>query len=221
MYQYDYPHPAVTTDVVVFTIRRDQLMVLLIKRGEAPFQGEWALPGGFVGIDETIEDAAARELREETGVDQVYLEQLYTFGAVDRDPRERVISVAYFALIPSDKIDIRAATDAEAVGWFEVDKAPTLAFDHNEILAMAHERLQAKLGYSTIAFCLLPSEFTLTELQTIYETILGEPVDKRNFRKQMAALGELQATSKKKRVGPHRPATLYRLKHPNDILITK
>ena len=140
MYQYDYPHPAVTTDIVIFTIRDGRLKLLLIRRGAAPFKGRWALPGGFVGIDEDLEDGARRELAEETGVSGVYLEQLYTFGAPDRDPRERVITVAYYALIPSDRLEIRAATDAEAVGWFALDELPDLAFDHAKIVARAQER---------------------------------------------------------------------------------
>jgi 8-oxo-dGTP diphosphatase len=144
MYEYDYPHPAVTTDIVVFTIHHEVLKVLLIKRAEDPYRGSWALPGGFVEIAEGLDEAAERELAEETGVSGVCLEQLHTFGKPDRDPRERVITVAYYALIPSDLIQVRASTDAEAVGWFAVDELPTLAFDHQQILEMALERLRAK-----------------------------------------------------------------------------
>ena len=210
-YSYDYPHPAVTTDVVIFTIRAEQLKVLLIKRALAPFQGEWALPGGFVHLDEGLDDGARRELEEETGVTGVFLEQLYTFGDPDRDPRERVITVAYYALIPSDRIELRAASDAEGVSWFGMDEIPPLAFDHGNILQVAYERLSAKLDYSTIAFQFMPESFTLTELQQVYELILGEPIDKRNFRKKVLALMLIEETGEEKREGPHRPAKLYRV----------
>lgn len=210
-FTYDYPHPAVTVDVAVFTIRNDALKVLLIKRAEAPHRGQWALPGGFVNIDESLDDAARRELAEETGVSGFYLEQLYSFGAPDRDPRERVITVAYYALIPSDRLELKAATDAEGVGWFALDELPTLAFDHAEILDTALERLAAKLDYSTIAFQLMPEAFTLTELQHVYELITRAPIDKRNFRKRILALDLLELTGEEKREGPHRPAQLYRV----------
>ena len=221
MFQYEYPHPAVTTDVVVFSIRHDALKVLLIKRAEAPFLGSWALPGGFVGIDEGLDQAAQRELGEETGVTGVYLEQLYTFGKPDRDPRERVITVTYYALIPSDRIQIRAATDAEAVGWFALDELPVLAFDHLQIFTMALQRLRAKLEYSTIAFQFMPQEFTLTELQSVYELILGEPIDKRNFRKKILALDAIEETGRERRDGAHRPAKLYRAINPETVRIIK
>lgn len=221
MYRYRHPHPAVTTDIVLFTIRDDQLKLLLIKRGGEPYQGHWALPGGFVEMDEDLEMSARRELEEETGVSGVYLEQLYTFGRPDRDPRERVITVAYYALIPSNQMRLQAATDAEAVGWFAFEEPPPLAFDHDEIVAMAHQRLVAKLDYSTIAFQFLPREFTLSELQNVYEIIRREPVDKRNFRKQVLALGKLMETKKMKRDGAHRPARLYRVKSPGTVDIIK
>ncbi len=221
MYRYPYPHPAVTTDIVIFTLRDGRLKLLLIKRGGEPYQGRWALPGGFVELDEDLEASARRELEEETGVSGVYLEQLYTFGRPDRDPRERVITVAYYALIPSDQVRLQAATDAEAVGWFAFEELPPLAFDHDEIVAMAHQRLVAKLDYSTIAFQFLPREFTLSELQDVYEIIRREPVDKRNFRKQVLTLGKLVETKKMKRDGAHRPARLYRVKSPGKVDIIK
>lgn len=221
MYRYPYPHPAVTTDVVIFTIRDGQLKLLLIKRGGDPYQGRWALPGGFIEMGEDLEAGARRELEEETGVSGVYLEQLYTFGKPDRDPRERVISVAYYALIPSDQVRLQAATDAEAVGWFAFEELPPLAFDHDEIVTMAHQRLVAKLDYSTIAFKFLSREFTLGELQEVYEIIRREPVDKRNFRKQVLSFGKLAETKKLKREGAHRPARLYRVKNPDKIDIIK
>ncbi|MFZ5876443.1 MAG: NUDIX hydrolase [Nitrospirota bacterium] len=220
-FTYEYPHPAVTTDIVIFTIRDEQLKVLLIKRSGQPYRGKWALPGGFVGMDESLEQSAARELEEETGVSGVYLEQLYTFGEPRRDPRERVITVAYYALIPSDRLSIRAATDAEAVGWFAMDDVPTLAFDHRDILAMAHQRLAAKLDYSTIAFQFMPEKFTLRELQAVYEMILGEALDKRNFRKWVLAMERIEETGEERRDGAHRPAMLYRLKYPGKVEIIK
>lgn len=210
-FTYDHPHPAVTADVAVFTVRNDELQVLLIKRALKPFQGEWALPGGFVGPEEGLQAAAARELQEESGVSGVYLEQLFTFGEPDRDPRERVITVAYYALIPSDTVELKAASDAEGVAWFSVDKSPELAFDHDEILEMALDRLKAKLEYSTIALQLMPEAFTLTELQHVYELIAREAIDKRNFRKRILAFDVIEPTGDEKREGPHRPAKLYRV----------
>lgn len=210
-YTYDYPHPAVTVDIVIFTLRQDELKVLLIKRALSPFRGEWALPGGFVNLDESLDAAARRELEEETGVAGVYLEQLYTFGTPDRDPRERVITVAYYALIPSDRIVLQAATDAEGVSWFGMEELPELAFDHAAILETAHERLVAKLDYSTLAFQFMPQAFSLSELQQVYEVIFRAPVDKRNFRKRILALNLIEPTGEEKREGAHRPAKLYRV----------
>jgi 8-oxo-dGTP diphosphatase len=220
-YCYSYPHPAVTTDIVIFSIREQKLKLLLVKRARAPFADSWALPGGFVGIDEDLEACALRELEEETGVTGVYLEQLHTCGSPKRDPRERVISVAYYSLIPSDRLNVRSASDVKAVAWFALDSLPTMAFDHAEIVAMAHQRLVAKLDYSTIAFQFMPEEFTLSELQTVYEIILGEPLDKRNFRKRVLALERIEKTGKLRRNGNHRPASLYRLKFPGRVEIIK
>ena len=221
MYQYEYPHPAVTADIVIFTIRERRLKLLLIRRAGEPYRGKWALPGGFVNIDEGLDEAARRELAEETGVTGVYLEQLYTFGRPGRDPRERVITVAYYALIPSEKLRLRAASDAEAVGWFAMDELPELAFDHDEIVDMAHRRLAAKLDYSTIALAFLPEQFTLSELQEVYETILREKMDKRNFRKWVLGLGEIVETDEERRGGVHRPARLFRVKRPGTVAIIK
>jgi 8-oxo-dGTP diphosphatase len=220
-YSYEHPHPAVTTDVVIFTIRQGALKALLIRRAAEPFRGEWALPGGFVQLDESLEEGARRELEEETGVKGVYLEQLYTFGAPDRDPRERVITVAYYALIPTDRMAIRAASDAEGIGWFGMDELPELAFDHQAILDMGYRRLRDKLEYSTLAFQFMPNEFTLSELQQVYEQILGESLDKRNFRKRILGLGVVTETGKEKKSGPHRPAKLFRLVHPDRVFIIK
>lgn len=221
MYSYEYPHPAVTVDIVIFTLRDEQLKLLLIRRAYDPYQGKWALPGGFVEMDEDLDTAARRELEEETGVSGVYLEQLYTFGAPKRDPRERVITVAYYALIPSEKIQLQAATDAEAVGWFGMDELPPLAFDHPEIVKRAHERLVAKLDYSTIAFQFLPDTFTLNQLQTIYEIITQQSVDKRNFRKWVLGLEQIEETGEMSKGAAHRPAKLYRAKNPDEVTIIK
>lgn len=220
-YQYKHPHPAVTVDVVIFTIRNDELKVLLIKRALEPFSGQWALPGGFVAMEESLLDAARRELREETGVDAAYLEQLYTFGEPKRDPRERVISVAYYALMPSDALEIKAASDAEGVGWFGIDDLPQLAFDHTEILGMALERLAAKLDYSTIAFQLMPAEFTMPELRHLYELITREKLDARNFAKRILALNVIEPTGRDKREGAHRPAKLYRVIDRSKVEVIK
>lgn len=220
-YKYEYPHPAVTVDVVIFTIRNDELKVLLIKRAMEPFNGQWALPGGFVGMEESLPDAAKRELREETGVDAAYLEQLYTFGEPKRDPRERVISVAYYALMPSDALEIKAASDAEGVGWFGIDDLPKLAFDHPEILDMALERLAAKLDYSTIAFQLVPEEFTMPELRHLYELITREELDARNFAKRILALNVIEPTGQDRRDGAHRPAKLYRVIDRSKVEVIK
>ena len=221
-FSYPYPHPAVTTDVVVFTIRERRLNILLVKRANPPFTDCWALPGGFLDIDEDLDACAARELEEETGLSGLYLEQLYTFGATDRDPRERVISVTYYALVPLDALATpRAASDAADVGWHPLDELPQLAFDHARIVDMAHDRLVAKLDYSTIAFGFMPKTFTLSELQDVYEILLNQPLDKRNFRKRMLSLGLVEETGKQRRNGNHRPAREYRVRHPERVEIIK
>ena len=171
----------VAVDIVIFTIQESVLKVLLVKRRIPPFKDQLAIPGGFVLPEEGVDEAALRELREETGVTDVYLEQLYSFGDPKRDPRGRIISIAYFALISSEH-QLKAGTDAAEAGWWPVDQVPPLAFDHPRILAYAVERLRNKLEYTTVGFQLLPSKFTLGELQTIYEAILGKTLDKRNFR---------------------------------------
>jgi len=218
---YEYPHPAVTTDVVLFTIREGRLQLLLIRRAGEPCKGHWALPGGFLNIEEDLEDCALRELEEETGVSGIYVEQLRTYGRPGRDPRERVISVAYYALVPSARLTLNAASDAAEVAWFPVANLPPLAFDHAEIIDAAHERLVAKLDYSTIAFQFMPERFTLGELQEVYEILLDAELDKRNFRKWALALEQIEETDKHRRRGSHRPARLYRLKHPDRIEFIK
>jgi 8-oxo-dGTP diphosphatase len=198
----------VTVDVVIFTIQEGVLKVLLVKRLVEPFIGQFAIPGGFVHEDEDLEEAALRELKEETGVADVYLEQLYSFGKPDRDPRGRVITVAYFALISADRT-LKAGTDAAEAAWFPMDDLPPLAFDHATILNYALERLRNKLEYTTVGFQLLPAKFTLTELQEVYSAILGKKLDKRNFRRKMSILKILKPLPEYRR-GGQRPAQLYR-----------
>jgi 8-oxo-dGTP diphosphatase len=207
---YPYPRPAVTVDCVVLGLDRDDLKVLLIQRGVPPFAHAWALPGGFVGAGEDLEAAARRELREETGIVDVFLEQLYTFGRPDRDPRGRVITVAYYALAKLSDFRVQAATDAESVGWFALGALPALAFDHAEIVARAVERLRGKVRYVPIGFELLPPRFSLTQLQRLYEIVLERPLDKRNFRKKILALGLVIETDEVERGVRHRAARLYR-----------
>ncbi len=204
-----FERPSVTVDIVVFTVRDSGLNALLVKRKSWPFEGCWALPGGFVKMDESLEEAAARELEEETGVNDVYIEQLYTFGYPKRDPRTRVITVVYFALIDSGNIRLRATADASEAAWFSVKDIPKLAFDHDKILAYALQRLRWKLEYTNVAYSLLPEKFTLTDLQKVYEIILGRGLDKRNFRKKILSLNILKGTGKTTEDVSHRPARLY------------
>jgi 8-oxo-dGTP diphosphatase len=198
----------VTVDIVIFTIQSCELRVLLVKRAAPPFQGQFAIPGGFVHDGESLEEAAVRELREETGVADIYLEQLYSFGDSERDPRGRVITVAYFALIAADR-PLRAGTDAAEADWWRMDRLPPLAFDHGKILNYALERLRNKLEYTTVGFQLLPEKFTMTELQEVYEAILGKKLDKRNFRRKLAVLKILKPLPEYRR-GGQRPAQLHR-----------
>jgi 8-oxo-dGTP diphosphatase len=209
-FTYEYPRAALTVDCVVFGLDDECLKVLLIRRARAPFAGRWALPGGFVGMKETIDAAARRELEEETGLKLAYLEQLYTFGAIDRDPRERVVTVAYFALVKLFDHAVQAATDAADAAWFAVDDLPALAFDHDEIFRVARTRLRNKVRYEPIGFELLPRKFTLTQLQRLYEIVLERELDKRNFRKKVLALDILEELDEVERDVAHRAARLYR-----------
>jgi 8-oxo-dGTP diphosphatase len=206
-----YHYPSVSVDVVIFTLRADELQVLLVQRKNPPFEGRWAIPGGFVEQDESLEVAARRELAEETGVRDVYLEQLYTFGDPCRDPRGRVITVAYLALVPWP-LTVQAGSDAGDARWWSVYGLPSrLAFDHDKILSYALQRLRYKLEYTAAGFQLLPPAFTLTEIQKAYEIVLGEPLDKRNFRRRILEAGILEETGLASQ-GRGRPARLYRFR---------
>jgi 8-oxo-dGTP diphosphatase len=195
---------------VVFGFDEGDLKVLLIERGLQPFKGRWALPGGFVRVDETLDAAARRELQEEAGLTDVFLEQLYTFGELERDPRERVVSVGYYALVKLSEHQAKAATDAANARWFPVSNVPRLAFDHAEILSTAVGRLKSKVRYQPIGFELLPPKFTLSQLQHLYEAVLGTELDKRNFRKKVLSFELLLPLKETQMLGRHRPAQLFR-----------
>lgn len=209
-------HPAVTVDVVILTVRGRRLEVLLMRRQREPFAGEWALPGGFLHSDESLEDAARRKLDEYTGVHDVYLEQVYTFGEPDRDPRARVITVVYYALIRPDQMRLPASASEreDQTRLFWAYDVPPLAFDHERILKYTLQRLRGKLEYTTIGFQLLAERFTLSELQEVYEAILNRRLDKRNFRKKLLITRIVEPTPYTKMAGQHRPAVLYRF-NPN------
>lgn len=207
-----YERPSVTVDVVIFTLISQELHVLLVQRRRWPFDGYWAIPGGFINIDESLEEAARRELAEETGVQDLYLEQLYTFGDVGRDPRTRVISVAYIALVRADAQKIRVSDESTDVRWFPVRALPDqVAFDHDQILAYAISRLRSKLEYTTLAFQLLPEVFSILELKHIYEQILGEELDKGNFYRKIKESDLLEETPLT-REGRGRPTRLWRFR---------
>lgn len=209
-FTYEYARPALTVDCVVFGLDDDDLKVMLIQRDLEPFAGRWALPGGFVNVGEAVDRAARRELTEETGMQRVFLEQLYTFGAPGRDPREHVVSVAYYALVRLSDHRVQAATDARDAAWFAIDDVPSLAFDHQKILKVAHDRLKGKVRYQPIGFELLPSKFPLRMLQHLYEVVLERDLDKRNFRKKILSMGLLEELDEIETDVSHRAARLYR-----------
>lgn len=214
-----YEQPAVTVDLVIFTVSEEKLKVLLVKRANEPFKGVWSIPGGFLVAQESLEDAAVRVMKEKTGVKEVYLEQLYTFGRPDRDPRARIITVTYFALIPWQNLVQPASSKVAEVDWYPVDQLPEVAFDHQEILTYAISRLRAKTSYSNIVYGLLPLRFRISDLQKIYEIIINKPLDKRNFRKRMLATGLLKETGMKEIIGAHRPAMLYSFKKREFVVL--
>lgn len=220
-YTYEYPRPALTVDAVVFGVD-EGLKLLLIKRRDEPFKNCWALPGGFVDVDldDTAEEAVARELWEETALHGLYLEQLYTFSKKGRDPRERVVSVAYYGLVKPDSLKPMAGDDAKEVRWFRVDKLPKLAFDHKEIVEVGLSRLRGKVRYQPVGFELLPEEFTLADLQNLYESILQRKLDAGNFRKKIVATGVLSPLDFERLTGG-RPARLYKFDQSQYDLMVK
>lgn len=208
-----YKHAVIATDVVILTVEEGKLKVLLIKMKKKPFAGMWACPGGLVDGSESVDASAKRILREKSGVGNIYLEQLYTFGRVDRDPFGRVVSVAYFALIPEgSRLKVKTTDEYEDISWFDANDLPRLAYDHKEIIECALARLRAKLEYTNIVYSLLPEEFTLTEMQKVYEEILNKKIDKRNFRKKILSLGLVKKTGKTTLGRVSRPAELYKFK---------
>ena len=207
-YCYKYPHPAVTTDCVIFGFNGERLQVLLIERGIEPYKGRWAFPGGFLKMDETAEEGAKRELKEETGLENAYIQQLHTFSAPNRDPRERVITIAYYALVKIQ--EVKGGDDAASARWFPLDEIPPLALDHDYILRMATQRLREQIHFQPIGFELLPEKFTIKELQSLYEAILGINFDRRNFAKKMLHLEILTELNETVWPTPKREARLYK-----------
>lgn len=210
----EYQKPSVAVDLLVFTIVDDKLKIVLIERGEHPFKNMLSLPGVFVGIDETLEDAVTRGVAEETGLEDVYFEQLYTWGDIDRDPRMRIISVSYMSLIPFESLKLSAGKRTISAALYDVDELldskKELAFDHKKIIGYGRERIKNKVEYSTIAFALLPEEFTLPELQRVYEIILGKKLYKTGFRRKVVPM--IEETDRMTSGDPHRPSKYYRLK---------
>ena len=211
-FKYEYERPGLTVDCVVFGLDlvEESLKVMLIERDVEPLRGEWAIPVGSVRSKETLMEAANRELAEETGISDVFLEQLFTFGDPGRDPRGWVVSVAYYALVSPEKHRIVAATDARQAQWFRVDSLPTVAFDHAKILLTALNRIRGKLSYAPIGFELLPQKFTIKQLQKLYEIVLGQLLDNRNFRKKIFGMDVLKELDEMQKGVPHRAARLYR-----------
>ncbi len=211
-YTYDYPHPSVTTDCVIFGFDGRDLNILLVERGIEPFKGHWALPGGFLKMNETVEECAKRELFEETNVRKVYLEQFHIFSSVDRDPRERVLTVAFYALVKQSDYEVIGGDDAVQAQWFEQNELPPLAFDHEEIIAMAKNCLREKLRSKPIAFKLLNDKFSITELQRLYEVIIGTKFDRRNFYRKALSTGLLADEGLSEKVQANRHPQLYSFK---------
>ncbi len=209
-FTYKYARPALTADCVVFGLDEEDLKVLLIQRDLEPFEGMWALPGGFAIVGESLEATARRELLEETGLKNVFLEQLYTFSEPKRDPREHVVTVAFYALVNLSEHKLQAATDARNAAWFAIDDIPKLAFDHEKILKAGYERLKGKIRYQPIGFELLPDKFTLSQLQRMYEKILDRELDKRNFRKKILNMRIIEELDEIETDVSHRAARLYR-----------
>lgn len=208
-YSYQYERPAITVDCIIFGFDKSELKVLLTKRAIEPYIGQWAFPGGFIQMQETADDCARRKLKEEAGLQDIFMEQLYTFSALDRDPRERVISIAYYALVRSTDYLLEAGLDIEDVQWFSLNEVNNLAFDHNNILDIAIDRLKGKIRYQPIGFELLPEQFTLPDLHRLYETILQRDIERANFRKKILAMNLLIDHSEKQENRKSREAKLY------------
>lgn len=212
--------PAVAVDALIFAIRKNKLHILLAKINQGPYKNKWALPGGLVKINETLDATANNILKNKVGIRGVYLEQLYTFGSVKRDIRGRSVSVAYFALVDSDKYKPKKTSYYSDIGWKSINNLPILAFDHKQIIKYGIDRLRNKIEYTNVAYALLPKEFTLTEMQKVYEIILGKKLDKRNFRKKIESVNIIEPAKKTKYGMKHRPAELYKFKKRN-LIFTK
>lgn len=210
--------PQLAVLVVIFTVHDGALNVLLIRRDGPPYEGVWALPGGLLQPEESLDAAAARKLQNETGLTDVYLEQLYTFGDLDGRTPSRAVTVAYFALVHHDRTRLRPEKDWEPA-WFDVDCLPDLAFDNRRVVRYARERLRNKLEYTNVAYSLLPEHFTLSDLQAVYESILGRPLDKRNFRRRMLSLDIIRPTERTQKEGAHRPARLYAFRERRPVIL--
>lgn len=206
-YSYKYPHPSVTTDCVIFGFDGVKLKVLLVERGMAPYKGRWAFPGGFLNMDESAEEGALRELKEETGLEGAYIRQFHTFSAPQRDPRERVITIAYYALVKMQ--EVKGGDDASDARWFALDEMPPLAFDHDQILRKAEKTLRQQIHFEPVGFELLPEKFTIKQLQNLYEAILDMRFDRRNFYNKMRRLGMLELTGDTANSSQRREANLF------------
>ena len=211
--------PIVAVDVAIFTVLEGGLKILLVKVKKPPYAGLWALPGGIIRSDESLNQAAYRELAEKTGVKNVYLEQLYTFGDVTRDRTRRAISTVYFALLTATGLNLTTTPKYAGIEWFSADRLPPLAYDHARVIRYGVQRLCWKLEYTNVAWSLLPETFTLTDLQNVYEAILGKKLDRRNFRKKILSLPLLASTGKRRRAGAHRPAVLYRFPRRRPMIV--
>lgn len=216
-----YKHAVIAVDPVIFALINNQLNVLLVKMKKTPYANAWAAPGGLVKSDESLENAVQRLVAAKTGIKhEAHFEQLYTFGRVNRDPFGRVVSVAYLALIRSDRVQLKTTGEYQEIKWFPVSKLPRLAYDHEEIVDVAIDRLQKRLGYTNIVRSLLPERFSLTDLQSAYESILNKKLDKRNFRKKILALKLVKETGVKEENKAYRPAALYEFSHDKLIIKT-
>lgn len=206
-YSYKYPHSSVTTDCVIFGFDGVKLKVLLVERGMAPYKGRWAFPGGFLNMDESAEEGALRELKEETGLEGAYIRQFHTFSAPQRDPRERVITIAYYALVRMQ--EVKGGDDASDARWFALDEVPPLAFDHDQILRKAEKTLRQQIHFEPVGFELLPEKFTIKQLQNLYEAILDMRFDRRNFYNKMRRLGMLELTGDTANPSQRKEANLF------------